>query len=115
INCEPQIEPIKKGQSGAFSAVTSSDSNEMRGFATFVMNDDISTALTISWNVSRGFPGRSSFRHDSFFFDKLSEEKYGIERKVRLDNTVHVTVSQKGSGFWVIFNALIFFLAGCSC
>ena len=67
INCEPQTNPLANGQSEAFSS-ESTRYSDMKGIVTFIIDDNISSTLIITWKAS-----------SSVKYYYLSGKKYNVE------------------------------------
>ncbi|CAI2187291.1 7204_t:CDS:1, partial [Funneliformis geosporum] len=82
INCEPQTEPLTNGQNETFSSIASHFLGELKGIATFIIDDGSSSAFTLYWSASMiGTPPH-------YEIDGLPNTKYYNESKLDLEDTL---------------------------
>ncbi|RIA83805.1 hypothetical protein C1645_742787 [Glomus cerebriforme] len=88
LNCEPRTWLLKNGQSDAFSSAALSYYNSFQGLTTFIFDDDISSAFTISWQQQQMHVSQLSLAPTTS--QNSSEEQTG---KDKIEITQELTAS----------------------
>jgi len=105
VDCSPRTD-LANGESEVFSSVTSHFLGGIRGYATFIINDEVSTTFTIDWMAPLIGP-------NEHYVSGLPTENYHVALQYGFDHTVfQVTVAPVGGmPFFVL--PLIGFIVIC--
>ena len=104
VDCQPRS--LLVGESETISSVTSHFGGGVKGYVSFIINDDTSSIFTISWEVPTIGPPKYEFN----FLDKSSNHKYDVIETSSFDDTVYqVTIdkSDKNIEKWLSLIILI--------
>src|SRR6185312_6439337 len=110
IDCSPRTDVLANGESEVFSSVTNRFLGGVRGYATFMMNDNASTSFTIYWDTPLiGFHGH--------YVIGLPTKNYRVALQHGFDDTVFqitVTPVRVYSIDWRKFFLALSFIGGVS-
>ncbi|CAB4485877.1 hypothetical protein RhiirA5_405827 [Rhizophagus irregularis] len=89
INCQPRN--LTDNENETISSVTSHFLGGVKGFASFLIHDDMTSKLNISWEV----PTIGTPQYEFNFLGELSYQHYVVNKNKTFDDTVYQIIINK--------------------